>query len=184
MKKLLLILICLFVFTSLKAELESSNPRKNYFANKEIEIGEKIICTTKEAVGFDWENNEYVFSKFKGGSYLFEKIEHRFSVKEIDTFTCRNRLSKLEDAEWKGIYVFNRCYSVQRPNIKRKQVLVCEESGSTQLQQISCNNGEFVFHPEELFLISPNEHSKRAEMFMEKKDSFSIAHGECRVPKY
>ncbi len=168
-----------------KAQEKKSLSYKNYFEDKEVEIGEKIICATDESIGFNWKNNKFVQSRYKTETYKFEKIDHRKrNRKNRDDLECEFNLGEKEDELYDNFFRLNRCYKVKESFSETPYVMGCVEFGINKLKKIDCGNGEYVFHPEQLFFASSNNQSKSPEMFEEYKDSFSIGHGSCTILKY
>ena len=184
-------LIIFFFSVSLKNFVysETFSSGENFFDDFEIEMGEKIECKIEKNEGFNWENGKYVSTGFKTGSYLFEKVEHRKTLKGGSNLLCNAEISRKKDAVYDAFTNLNRCYLVKyegkasHPFID--QVEVCEEIYvNKNLESVQCNKGEYVFHPEQMILVSPTSASKNPRKFEKYKDSFVIKHGSCRVMKY
>ena len=167
-------------------DLRMLDPKENFYDDFEIEIGEQIICTIEESIGFNWVDSKYVSRKYKLESYLFEKVEHRKLLKEPLNAGCYANLNKKKDLVADDFAFIYRCYSIKKERDDKAFVRLCDEAygKNKKLTSVSCDNGEYVFHPEQLILVSPSEVSKNPKKFEKVKDSFNIEHGSCRVMKY
>ena len=189
--KYLSCLIIFFFSVNLKNFVysETFSSGENFFDDFEIEMGEKIECKIEKSEGFNWENGKYVSTRFKTGSYLFEKVEHRKVLKGVANLLCSHKVLRKKDTVIGDYINLNRCYLIKYEGKISSPIMekveVCEEFyKKKKLESVECNKGEYVFHPEQMILVSPTSASKNPRKFEKYKDSFVIKHGSCRVMKY
>lgn len=199
MKKIFIFLFSLFF--SLEVQSGKSDPRDNYFPDFEIKFGHKTICKTKSIIGYNWKENEYVQTKFKNETVIFEKLDHKNGVKfkldnvDLDlTTSCRGHRSGFKnqkDKNYSSHATLHRCYKIFDPGNKPDNFFdasgfYCVEKYKREgdkkiLQRISCRNGHYVFHPEKILFVSPTDVSKDPKKITSLKDSFLLGHGICEV---
>ena len=186
--KYLLNLIIFFFSVSLKNFVysETFSSGQNFFDDFEIQMGEKIECKIEASIGFDWENGKYVSKNFKATSYLFEKVEHQEVLKGGSNMICAAKVIRRKDAVYDSFSSLHRCYLIKREGVDVDSVEYCEEvyGENKKLLKVQCENQGYVFHPEQLILVSPGRFSKDPRKFTKFKDSFVVEHGSCRVMKY
>ena len=165
---------------------ETFSSGENFFDDFEIEMGEKIECKIEDSIGFDWENGKYVSKDFKSKSYLFEKVEHQEVLKGVNNMLCSAKVIRKKDAVYDSFASLHRCYLIKSEGVNVDSVEYCEEfyGKNKKLKSVECNKGQYVFHPEQMILVSPTSASKNPRKFEKYKDSFVIRHGSCRVMKY
>ena len=201
MKHLTLTLsLILGLATAVSAQESVKTPSTtSYFEGKEIKIGEQIICEEEMAKGFQWEDGGYRFTNYQAKKYLFTKQEHRTIVQSDCTDSLGDPkclcpsftkyLNKEDSHNYKDNslpYYLHRCYLLQRDNRPVSSKECTERYIDGKLTAVSCDNGTFSFHPNQIFLRAPTGASKNVSMFPEDdyKDSYVIAHGSCRVMSY
>ncbi len=189
MKKLLLILICLFVSFEVKSEFElklGEFDQKKYYENVEVKMGEKILCKTESYTGFNWENNKYVREIFVNEEFTFKKVEHRYRTFSPDNSWCRSSLKYKKDIITKTELFLNRCYLTNQDKLSSR-IEMCREiyyGEGRELKSIKCHDPGYVFHPEKLFIKSPSSVSKELFIDPEVRGSLDLGVGFCRVLKY
>lgn len=179
---LFLFLNIAFVGVSWSQDYKITSSASNKF-DWEHPIGSVSICSTKDMMGFQWANNDWRKAAFQSKSFIFRKIEHRNS-QPSSPLPCDKMvlLGTADDAIYTNIQYLHRCYQlsvVETPEYNFE--FPCREVYRDQkLNVIQCNQGEYVFHPEQKFLVSPSAFSKNVKLQADSKDSFVIAHGGCR----
>ena len=153
---------------------ETSSPVQNFYDDFEIEMGEKIECKIEESIGFDWESGKYVRRDFKPKSYLFEKVEHQKVLKGGSNMLCSAKVIRRKDAVYDSFASLHRCYLIKLEGVDVNSVEYCEEvyGKNKKLLKVQCENQRYVFHPEQLILVSPGRFSKDPSKFKKSKDSF------------
>ena len=204
MKKILVFLFS--IFFSLEVQSGKSDPWDNYFPDFEIKFGHRTICKTKSLIGYYWKENEYVQTKFKNQTIIFEKLDHKNGVKikvdkyELDSINnCRNDDNHIgmrgfgnqKDTNNSFFAILNRCYKIFDPESEYTflehvgfycvEYYYQREGEKKTLERISCDNGKYVFHPEKILFVSPSDISKDPKKITSHKDSFTLGHGICEV---
>ena len=135
MKKLLLILICLFVSFEVKSDFElklGEFDQKEYYEGVEVKMGEKILCKTESYTGFSWRNNKYVRGIFDNEEFTFKKVEHRERTFSPDNSWCHSSLEYKKDLITKGELFLHRCYLIK--NMSSSRIEMCSRRVSNMFK--------------------------------------------------
>ncbi len=150
----------------------------------EIPIGQTILCKESLSIGFHWEKGGWIKANYKPDNVVFKKVDHR-NIKSGKI--CYLLLSEksvankdyVSDVGWTNL---QRCYSVGEMGKGDPTIKSCTETyRDTKLVKVSCEKGEYTFHPTQLYLKGTSSVSRDvlAEPKDDYKDSYSIAHGSC-----
>ena len=148
----------------------------------EVIVGEVINCTENESIGFNWQNQQWNTAFFKPKNYIMKKIDHTVQFSEGIKSECFIEVGDYNDfTENKINTTLHRCYTIAFTGENPYLSLCKEIYSSKKLKKISCNGGEFTFHPNGLFIKSPSKYSKNLvkEPEADYKDSVVVSHGSC-----
>lgn len=160
-----------------------SQPSSDGYFTFERPIGSTSICKINDSHGYDWADGRWVRTNFSKPTIIIKKTEHRTLEGERHSNLCQMMAMSEEDLLFDDGFAFlSRCYQVSEMGAETTWIEECyERYDSGELSFVACDDDQFRFVPDGLFVERPSIASMdvRQNTINDYKDSMVISHGVC-----